>query len=164
MMIFIHLKMRPEESLYNKDIFKILNYLDRELIELGVQRKFNLYSIGGTKLMLEGFNASSKDLDFIISRKDSLILSGAIKDIERKQSVVIDLFYDGEISGYIIPDYQQKAREISFNFDKLKLFCLDDSSFVLTKIIAGRQRDMGEMYGYIESRNISKDNLRKRFS
>lgn len=163
MMKSIHLKMLQKEYLYMNNILNILDYVDKELVKLGVQRKFNLYSLGGTKLMMENFKFSSKDMDFIVSREDSIILTEYLYDINKNKNVKIDLFYDGDISGYIIPDYREKAKPVSCSFNKLNLFCLDDLSFALTKIIASRDRDIKELTDFLDVRQISETSLRNRF-
>ncbi len=157
-------KMSPRQQLFISDVFAILQSIDQELIELGIQRRINLYSLGGTKLMLEDFKSSSKDLDFIISRKDSVTLGETIQYVKRAKGVTIDLFYDGDISGYIISDYRQTSRKINTSLSKLQLFYLDDLSFVITKAIAGRIRDLEEIYPFLKKREISELSLRKRFS
>ncbi len=156
--------MQQKEYLYNKDIFRTLEYMDNELMELGVLRKFNLYSIGGTKLMLENIKPSSRDLDFVVARKDFLALSEIVAEIKYEKGIVIDLFKDGNMPGYKIPDYQNKSKKLSYHFNKLNLFCLGDLTFAITKIIASRRTDLEDLINFFKVKDLSEKSLRKRFS
>ena len=156
--------MQQKEYLCKEDIFRTLNYINSELIDIGVQRKFDLYSLGGTKLMLEDIKLTSKDMDFVVSREDDRSLSEIVAKVKQEKGIIIDLFKDGIISEYRIPDYQQMAKRVNYYFSRLNLYSLGDLDLVLTKIIAGRDRDFYEVINFLKDKKISKDSLRKRFS
>ena len=67
-------------------------------------------------------------------------------------------------SGDCITDYQYKSKETHYKFNNLKVFCLDDTTFMITKIIAGRARDIEEISPFLKKEWAYESVLRKRFS
>lgn len=153
-----------KQRISSKELLSILYEIDKELIDLGVQRKLDLYCVGGTKLMLQEKKNSFKDIDFILSRRDSVTLGNIFENIQRQRNIIIDKFQDGQMPGYNIPDYKNRSIELDYKFNKLRVFYLDNLTFVVTKAIAGRQRDLEEAYNFLSKESISESTLRKRFS
>ena len=114
--------------------------------------------------MLQDRKDASKDIDFILSRRDYVTLGNILDSIQRQRDVTMDKFPDGQMPGYSIPDYKYKSVRLNHRFNNLRVFYLDDITFVVTKAIAGRDRDLDEAYDFLGKEPISEPALRKRFS
>jgi hypothetical protein len=150
---------------FNHDkIIRILGELDKKLELTGIQRKVRLYAIGGTIMVLERFRQTSKDIDFIVSRKDFMMLSQCIPQIERDEKVQIDVFPDGDMPDYQYRDYHIHACKTPWRFKNVELYYVDKADFMLTKILAARDLDASDIAKFIPSpETVPLDVLRSRY-
>lgn len=89
------------------DVLQTLNsYLEE------YERKFPVYLMGGSALILRNQQADSKDVDFITNANGYLALSRAVQRLEREQGIKIDVFKEGYIINYRYEDYWLRARRI----------------------------------------------------
>jgi hypothetical protein len=136
--------------------------MDRELE--GLPRSIKLYCVGGTYLSLSDVKSASKDLAFILSRRDFRTISGIASEIEIKERVRLDLFPDGEMTGYRLNGYEANAQRLPLSFEHIEVYRPDLVDFVLTKAIAGRAEDYEDIFRLVkDTRQVSRSKLLKRF-
>ncbi len=154
--------MPKDKEIDKNKLFHILNKLDKDLD--GIQRKVKLYFVGGTILVFSGLRSISKDIDFIVSRKDFQALSSHAAELEYKEKVRIDIFPDGEMPYYKYQNYLINAEYLLSNFKNLELYRIDDTDFLLTKALAGRDRDYDDIKTMkITKESVKREELLKRF-
>jgi len=151
-----------EKYLNHQDILSVIRKIDRNLE--GYQRKFRLYCIGGTYLAFSGIDESSKDIDFILSHEDFRALSGIIAEIELKDKIRIDLFPDGEMPNFKLPNYDGHSSRV-LSLDHLNVYKIDMVDFVLIKAIAGRVQDYKDIEKLVKDKSLMhKEKLIERFN
>lgn len=154
--------MTKDKWLTKEDVLSILRKIDRELE--GLPRSIKLYCVGGTYLSLSDVKGASKDLDFILSRRDFRAISGIASEIEIKDRVRLDLFPDGEMKGYQLIGYEAHAQKVPLSFDHIEVYQPDLVDFVLTKAIAGRAEDYEDIARLVkDKRQVPRTKLSARF-
>ncbi len=152
---------KEEKFLTKRNLMNILKDLDRNLE--GLQRKIKLYCVGGTELVFEDLRDSSKDIDFILSRKDFNVISEYKAYLELNKHIRIDLFPEGEMPGYTFSDYA-KYGKLEYKFKHLELYYLDRAALVLMKILSSRDRDLVDIGLLLTRVKLSKNKLEKLYS
>ncbi|MBW2990122.1 hypothetical protein KY348_00280 [Candidatus Woesearchaeota archaeon] len=128
-----------DKELTKENVLSILREIDSDLE--GLQRKLRLYCLGGTQLALIDLRTVSKDIDFIVSHNDWMMLSGPVARIENKKEIRFDVFPGGELPNYTYQSYTFHAKKLPFYFNNLEIYSIDDADFVLTKALSGRGID-----------------------
>lgn len=131
--------MKQLRSIDKRGTLEILQLLDSYLEEY--EKKFPVYLIGGSALILKGKQADSKDIDFITSSKGYLALTNATKRLKKEYGVRIDIFSDGHIINYRYENYYLRSEKV-LSLKHLDIYVLDYADVILTKCLAGRERDM----------------------
>jgi hypothetical protein len=156
--------MSEERKVFDKRrTLAFLGELDDELVGQGYQRKLSLYCAGGTKMVLSGLRHGSVDLDFMLSRQDFRVLGGYVVEYFRKHKLRLDLFPEGEMPGYSYPDFRDNAVRALFKFRRFDLYYIDDVDFVITKALAGRQKDREDIDAIFSVRKIPKAGVLERY-
>ena len=118
------------------DILQTLDsYLER------YERKFPVYLMGGSALILRNQQEDSKDADFITNADGYLALGEAVARLKRERGIKIDYFKEGHIISYRYEDYYLRSTEIPLNLKHLDVYVLDFVDIILTKALAGRPVD-----------------------
>jgi len=141
----------------------ILQTLDSYLEEY--ERRFPIYLMGGSALVLRGEQEDSKDADFITNSNGYLALGEAVKRLERERGIRIDRFKDGQIISYRYEDYYLRAEKISgLRLKHIDVYVLDFVDIILTKALAGRRQDIDKILE-LKKRGIiaPRDELERRF-
>lgn len=145
-----------------KKTLEFLTELDEKLAKDGYQAKFKLYCMGGTKMILSDLRYSSDDVDFLTSREDFRVFSSYIPEFER-QKVRFDVFPEGELPGYGYKEYKEHAKRMPYRFKHLDIYFIDDIDFVITKALAGREKDIKDLKILFKKKIIPKEKLLERF-
>lgn len=154
---------KDTKLLTKRDALNLLNEIDRELKEFGLQRKIKLYCIGSTEMLFENLKNSSNDVDFVLSRKDFRVTGSIKEDIESKKHVRIDMFPDGEMPDFTFSDYERYSKPAGYKFDKIDLYYIDRSAVLLTKFLAGRDKDFKDIKILLKHTKLSKEKLEEIF-
>lgn len=139
----------------------ILQTLDSYLEKY--EKKFPIYLMGGSALILRNQQADSKDVDFITNANGYLALGSAVSRLEKELGVRIDFFKDGYIISYSYEDYFLRAKKV-LSLRHLDVYVLDYVDIILTKALSGRDKDR-DVIASLKRRGIvaSKDELKRRF-
>jgi len=146
-----------------KTILKIVDQIDSSL--KNHVKKINIYCVGGTALTMIGKKYSSTDIDFIVPHEDLATITSITAEIEYKEKIAIDvtdaLGLWGNNMGYALPpDYKERSRKIS-SCENLNLFVLCELDLLVTKAIAGRQKDHDDIRRLVKK--IKKQDVIERF-
>ncbi|MBU3907119.1 MAG: hypothetical protein KKA64_02605 [Nanoarchaeota archaeon] len=141
-------------------LYAIDNYLGEE----GYTKRFPIYFIGGSALILSEFQKSSKDIDFITDNNGYLALEGFIDELEKQKGIKIDMFKKGFLPNYRCEDCLLRSKKF-LGLKHLEVYILDYIDIILTKGIAGREDDI-EAIKSLKDRGIiaTKEELIKRFN
>ena len=150
------------KRLTRKAMLSMLSKLDEKLE--GFQRKIRFYCLGGTIIVLDQKRHSSKDVDFIVSRQDYTAISGMLKELERSEKVPIDIFQDGIIGYYTLPNYVNRSKLLPYAFKHIELYALNKIDLLLTKAIAGREHDLDDMARIATPKDVPREVLEKRYN
>ena len=142
---------------------EFLDRLDEGLVKDGHQRKFKLYCLGGTKMVLSGLRYMSKDVDFLLSRGDFTTLSSYVAEFNRRENMRFDVFPGAEFSGYSYPDFFRHSKKAPYKFRRLELYFIDDIDFVITKALAWRRKDVEDIKTILNKKKISRMEIMRRF-
>jgi len=141
----------------------ILQTLDSYLEKY--ERKFPIYLMGGSALILRNQQADSKDIDFITNGNGYLAVGEAVTRLERELGIRIDFFKDGSIISYRYEDYYLRATKIpSLRLKHLDVYVLDYIDVILTKALSGRDKDR-DAINDLKRKGITapRDELERRF-
>lgn len=155
--------MKNDKQFTKTRTLEFLTQLDEKLESDGCQRKFKLYAMGGTKMVLLGMRHSSKDVDFLVSREDYRTLSSYRAQIEWKEKVSFDIFVEGNLPGYAYEDFERNATKAPYQFRRIELYFIDDIDFIITKVLAGRFQDLEDIKSILNIRPIPKEKIIERF-
>ena len=141
----------------------ILQTLDSYLEKY--ERKFPIYLMGGSALILRDVQEDSKDADFITNSNGYLALGEAVERLEKERGIRIDYFKDGRIISYRYEDYYLRAEKVrGLRLKHLDVYVLDFVNIILTKALSGRESDMQKILE-LKRRGITapRDELERRF-
>ncbi len=142
----------------------ILRWLDERLDNSGHVGIYRLYCMGGTKMVLSDLRQSSEDLDFLVPSYDTFrVLSTYIVELELKRKIRFDVFLEDDLPGYYYKEFEENSKKANYQFKHLDLYFIDDVDFVITKVLAGRPKDIDDISKVLSAKNISKEELIKRF-
>jgi len=127
-------------------------------------KKPRLYACGGTLMMLKGLRETSKDLDFLLSREDNLAVSGIVRLAELQQNVRIDLFPDGRLLSYQLEKYWEGAKPLHCGTRRLDIYGVDKTTFLVMKLMAGRQHDMEDLQKYCPPGTVPREAALQRYA
>ena len=83
--------------------------------------------------------------------------------MELKDRIRIDLFPDGEMPGFILPDYDARSVRVK-SFEHIDVYRIDLITFVLTKAIAGRREDYRDIEKIVrEKSSVPREKLIEMF-
>ena len=148
-----------KKKIDKKGVLHFLKKIDSKL--KGYAVKINLYCVGGTALVLCGDKNFTEDIDIAFSRKFNVPISSITGEIEKKDSIRIDLMADGEFVNYYLPnDYKRHSRKIC-EFEHINIYVLGNLDLIITKVLAGRRKDYTDVRKM--AREFSRKDLMKRF-
>lgn len=65
--------------------------------------------------------------------------------------------------GYNFPNYAEHIEPAPFLFKNIELYYVDKPNLILTKVLAGRDKDMRDIAIVLEGEKVPEQELRKRF-
>lgn len=155
--------MEEKKRFDKRETLKLLREIDEKLAKVGYQRKFKLYCIGGTKMILSGLRESSEDVDFYMDRNTYRVLSGYVAELELR-GIRFDTFEEGKFPGYRYEGIEHNAKRTrDYGFKHFELYLMDDVDFLLTKALALRAKDRRDIEVIFSRRSIPKEKILERF-
>lgn len=152
-----------QRRLFKADLLNVLFQIDMALE--GYTTRKSVYLVGGSFMAYEELRGVTKDIDLIMSRQHFRDLSGIIAEIEHSQGIRIDVFPDGQLTGYSYPTYAEHAVRLPVRHVKLDVFRIDDVGFLVMKALAARPRDLEDIDILIGDRGLpSSDEMTARFT
>ena len=140
-----------------------------------LDEELELFTLGGTAMVLKGIKESTKDIDFLTTESASkikklFVLAGLqeqnsdkICNIWRLDGLRIDIFYDGFIFGIPFPEDWKALSEKLRDIGKIKLFVLNWYDLIITKVARSEKRDIEDIIAILESQKIDLEMLKKRY-
>ena len=164
------------EDKYKNPTATNLDNLDTFLQLLAdLDKKLELYAIGGTAMILKNIKETTKDIDFLTAENQEKIrklfnLAGLEEKDNSKlcniwylENIRIDLFYDEFIFGIsLLNDWKDKSEHIK-DIGKVKLYILNWQDILITKIARNEQRDIEDAIDIIKAENINFEDLKERY-
>lgn len=144
-----------------KYTIEILRNIDDSLS--GYQKRFPVYLLGGSALILKELQEFSKDMDFITTAGGCIAMADIILKLERKRKIKIDVFKDGEFPDYRYDDYYLKAEHM-FSLRHLEVYVLDYADIILTKCITNREPDLKTILVLKKDFIVPKNELIRRYN
>jgi len=134
-----------------------------------LDKKLELYAIGGTAMVLAGYKPSTRDLDFLTSAKQSEIKkifdAIGLDEIEdcamcnkwRFNNKRLDIFYmeTGMIMGFPLTNNWKKKSKLIRKSGKIKIFILNWEDIISTKLARGEHRDFEDILKILEKEDIN---------
>ncbi len=142
-----------------------------------LNKKAEFYAIGGTAMVLSGYKAATKDIDFLtpLTQKEIKEIFSAIglEEIDncplcnkwRFNGKRLDIFYieTGMIMGFpLTDDWKEKSRLIN-ETRKLKIYTLNWEDIISTKLARGEFRDFEDILKILEREKINFDKFETGF-
>jgi len=145
-----------KEDIPKEPLLSLIKEIDAHL-----ERKIDLYAVGGTAMTLLDLKASTKDIDFNLKPSDYKEFKNALaKTIHGYR---IDIYSDGLIFTQQLPqDYEDKAIPIKSNFNKINLYSIHPVDIVVTKIGRLNERDFEDIKDCITKYKLTKKQVRER--
>ena len=152
-----------------KELYELL-----ESISKYIERKINMYSLGGTALTILGIKPSTLDIDIDIeSQKDYKYICEIFERIgfkkigsirwQAQEGLFFDLFRGSNILGTdLLRDYTNKSKFIK-SFGNIELYTLSLYDIIITKLARGDPRDFIDIKMIFVTQEISLTNLVKRY-
>ena len=140
---------------------EILKHIDNSL--RGYQKKFPVYLLGGSALILKGSQEFSKDMDFITTADGHIAMGDILLRLKRERDITIDIFRDGQFPDYRYENYYMKAEHI-FSLRHLEVYVLDYTDIILTKCITNRESDLEVILSLKKNFTVPKNELIERYS
>jgi len=140
-----------------------------------LDKKIELFAIGGTAMVLKNIKEATKDIDFLTTAsyediKKWFNLAGLIEKSPSKicniwylGNIRIDIFYDSFILGTPLPDDWKEISDHIRDIGKLKLYILNWYDIIITKIARSESRDIEDIIKIIKTQKINFNKLKKRY-
>ena len=164
------------ENIYKNEGLTASGELEQFLNLLAdLDEELELFTLGGTAMVLKGIKESTKDIDFLTTESSSkiknlFVLAGLkeqssdkICNIWRLDGLRIDIFYDGFIFGIPFPEDWKALSEKLRDIGKIKLYVLNWYDLIITKIARSEKRDIEDIISIFESQKIDFEMLKKRY-
>ena len=152
-----------------KELFEVL-----ESISKFVEKKVQMYALGGTALTILGIKPSTLDIDVNISSKKQYDYVceifeqigfkkvGSLRWITQ-EGLAFDLFYGANILGtQLLPDCLELAR-FTKSFGKVELYTLSPYDIIISKLARGDDRDFIDIKHIFEKEKIDLRKLVDRY-
>ncbi len=132
------------------DKVKLLEIIPK-ISERSEGKDITLYVVGGTALTLLDLKDASKDIDFIVNRKDWDFTNEILNNLSEEYSIRIDRFFNGWMVGYWLPDdFRDKTLKL-IKTDSLKIESLGLTDLLITKLIASRILDKPDIDSIVQN-------------
>ncbi|MDD4251151.1 MAG: DUF6036 family nucleotidyltransferase [Candidatus ainarchaeum sp.] len=130
-------------------------------IDFNLNKKIELFAVGGTGMTLLDLKASTKDIDFNLKPNDFEEFNKALK--KTIHGYKIDIYCNGEIFSQHLPlDYIKKAIKIKTSFKNIILYSIHPIDIIVTKIGRLNDRDWEDIKDCIKKYNLTKQQILER--
>ncbi len=138
-----------------------------------LDKPITIVAVGGTALTLLDIKSSTRDIDFIIASKESIILLNVFKLLGFKKigemrwltadGIIIDLYLDDYIVNVKLIEPSKEKSTVLREFEHISLRVLNYYDICITKINRGDARDFEDIKYILEKTNIQLSVLIRKF-
>lgn len=158
-----------QKGIKANELFELL-----ESINEYVERRTNMYALGGTALTILGIKQSTLDIDMNIdSESEYKYIVSVFEQIGFKkisacrwltqEGLAFDLFFGSNILGTdLLPDCLEESEFIK-SFGMINLYTLSLYDIIISKLARGDERDFNDIRNIFESKNIDVKKLAGRY-
>jgi len=130
-----------------EDLIRVFEEIDSKLRE-----KCRIYITGGANMVLKGLKISTKDIDILVSKKDSAKLLKALSllgfscegNVCERKDLKVDIFKERILSGYRLSREMKERAELFWKGKNLEVYLLSLEDVFLFKSYAGREVDIDD--------------------